>query len=324
MSDSHGHHHAPATQNEGRLWAVLILTSLFLVAEVLGGLWAHSLALLSDAAHVSTDVAAVAIAIIAIRVGRKPADEQRTYGYFRFEILGVILNALLLFAVAIYILYEAYLRLSNPPELHSIGMLMIACLGLIVNLICMKIITSGQRDSLNMKAAYLEVLADTVGSAGVILGAWIIYVTQWWWVDSLVAIGIGLWVLPRTWQLCKQSVHILLEGVPAGLKVQTIREALIAIDGVESIHDLHVWSLTMSKVSLTVHLVCPERATQEVLEDAMDILAQQFSIFHVAIQCEEHRCAMSRPEVEHYQEAEVSAHDYSHTDRSCTDSSRHD
>lgn len=313
MSDSHGHHHAPPAQNEGRLWAVFVLTFLFLVAEVIGGLWAHSLALLSDAAHVSTDVAAVAIAIIAIRVGRRPADEQRTYGYYRFEILGVILNALLLFAVAIYILYEAYLRLSNPPELHSIGMLIIAGLGLAVNLICMKIIISGQRDSLNMKAAYLEVLADTVGSAGVIIGAVIIYLTQWWWMDSLVAIGIGLWVLPRTWQLCKQSVHILLEGVPDGLKVKTIHEALMAIEGVESIHDLHVWSLTIDKVSLTVHLVCPERATQDVLEDAMDVLAQEFSIFHVAIQCEEHQCAMSRPEVEHYQEAEVSAHDYSHT-----------
>jgi len=323
MSDSHGHHHAPTTQNEGRLWTVFILTFLFLVAEVCGGLWSHSLALLSDAAHVSTDVAAVAIAIMAIRVGRRPADEQRTYGYYRFEILGVILNALLLFAVALYILYEAYLRLTNPPELHSIGMLVIACLGLAVNLICMKIITSGHRDSLNMKAVYLEVLADMVGSVGVIIGAVIIYLTQWWWVDSLVAIGIGLWVLPRTWQLCKQSVHILLEGVPDGLKVKTIREALLEIDGVESIHDLHVWSLTIDKVSLTVHLVCPERATQDVLEDAMDVLAQQFSIFHVAIQCEEHRCAMSRPEVEHYQEAEVSAHDYSHIDRSYTDEPRH-
>ncbi len=312
MSDSHDHHHALETQNEGRLWIVLSLTCLFLVAEVLGGLWAHSLALLSDAAHVSTDAAAIAIAIMAIRMGRRPADEQRTYGYYRFEILAVIFNALLLFAVAIYILYEAYLRIFNPPELHSTGMLVIAIFGLMINVLCMKIIT-GEHDSLNMKAAYLEVLADMIGSAGVIVGALVIYLTHWWWVDSIVAIGIGLWVLPRTWRLLKQSVHILLEGVPEGLQIKQIREALVQINGVESIHDLHVWSLTVNKVSLTAHLVCPERPMQDVLEDAMDLLAERFAIYHVAIQCEEHRCAMSRPEVEHYQEAEESAHEYSHT-----------
>lgn len=312
MSDSHNHHHALGTQNESRLWIVLTLTCMFLVAEVLGGIWSHSLALLSDAAHVSTDAAAMAIAIMAIRVGRRPADEQRTYGYYRFEILAVILNALLLFAVAIYILYEAYLRISNPPELHSTEMLVIATLGLVVNLICMKVI-SGNHESLNMKAAYLEVLADTVSSGGVIVGAIIIYLTKWWWVDSIVAVGIGLWVLPRTWVLLKQSVHILLEGVPEGLQITEIKEALVQIDGVDSIHDLHVWSLTVNKVSLTAHLVCPERPMQDVLEDAMDLLAKRFSIYHVAIQCEEHRCAMSRPEDEHYQEAEESAHEYSHT-----------
>lgn len=315
MSQSHHHehdHHALDTKNEGRLWVVLVLTCIFLVAEVLGGLWTNSLALLSDAAHVSTDAAAIAIAIMAIRVGRRPADDQRTYGYYRFEILAVILNALLLFAVAVYILYEAYQRISMPPTLHSTGMLVIATLGLMVNLVCMKLI-SGDHDSLNMKAAYLEVLADAVASVGVIVGALIIYFTQWWWVDSIVAVGIGLWVLPRTWQLLKQSVHILLEGVPDGLNINEIRDALLQVEGVESIHDLHVWSLTVNKVSLTTHLVCPQRPTQEVLEDAMDLLAKRFSIFHVAIQCEEHRCAMSRPEVEHYQEADVSVYEYSHT-----------
>lgn len=326
MSDSphHNHdHHAIGAKNEGRLWIVLALTCTFLVVEVLGALWADSLALLSDAAHVSTDAAAIAIAIMAIRMGRRPADEQRTYGYYRFEILAVIINALLLFAVAIYILYEAYLRLSNPPALHSIGMLVIATMGLLVNLICMKLI-SGDHDSLNMKAAYLEVLADAVASVGVIVGAVIIYLTQWWWVDSIVAVGIGLWVLPRTWHLLKQSVHILLEGVPDGLNINEIRDALLQIDGVESLHDLHVWSLTVNKVSLTAHLVCPQRPQQEVLEDAMDLLAKRFSIYHVAIQCEEHRCAMSRPEVEHYQQAEVSVYEYSHTKNTALPPHAHD
>lgn len=324
MNDSHEHdHHALGTKNEGRLWVVLFLTCVFLVAELLGGLLTHSLALLSDAAHVLTDAASIAIAIMAIRMGRRPADEQRTYGYYRFEILAVILNTLMLFAVAIYILYQAYLRISHPPILHSTGMLLIAILGLLVNLLCMKIIT-GDHDSLNMKAAYLEMLADAVASMGVIGGALIIALTQWWWVDSVVAIGIGLWVLPRTWRLLKQSVHILLEGVPEGLCIPEIRDALLEIEGVESMHDLHVWSLTVNKVSLTTHLVCPQRPTQEVLEDAMDVLAQRFSIYHVAIQCEEHPCAMSRPEVEHYQEAEESAHEYSHTCSRALSSQRQD
>ncbi len=327
MSDLHNHHHTEGTQNERRLWVVLTLTCALLIAEVLGGLWTNSLALLSDAAHVATDAAAVAIAIMAIRVGRRPADDKRTYGYYRFEILAVILNAVLLLTVAVYILYQAYLRISNPPELNSMGMLGIALLGLIVNLVCIKII-SGDHQSLNMKAAYLEVLADTLSSAGVIIGSIIIYLTQWWWVDSIVAIGIGLWILPRTWTLFKKSIHILLEGVPEGLHIQRIREALLQIDGVESIHDLHVWSLTVNKVSLTAHLVCPSRPSQSVLEDAMDLLANRFSIYHVALQCEEHRCAMSRPEGEHYHQAPESAHDYSHTGsdtrsdtKSCTDSS---
>jgi cobalt-zinc-cadmium efflux system protein len=313
--DDDGHSHDFSGQSETRLCWVLLLTTGFLIAEAVGGLVFNSLALLSDAAHVFTDAAAIAIAIVAIRIGRRPADDQRTYGYYRFEILAVIFNASLLFAVAGYILYEAYQRLSSPPELHSSGMMLVAGVGLVVNLICMKIITGGQDGSLNMRAAYLEVMADMVGSGAVIIGGAIIYFTQWWWVDSLTAILIGLWVLPRTWSLFSQSVHILLEGVPSGINVAEVREALQGVEGVESLHDLHVWSLTVSKVSLTVHLVCPERDPQEVLEDAMDMLGKRFAIHHVAIQCEEHACAMSRPEVEHYQEADVPVHDYSHSDR---------
>jgi len=312
--DDHGHD--LSGQSEGRLWWVLLLTTAFLIAEVAGGVLSHSLALLSDAAHVFTDVAAIAIAILAIRFGRRPADDQRTYGYYRFEILAVIFNALLLFAVAGYILYTAYQRLSSPPELHSVGMMIVAGVGLLVNLACMKIITAGHDlhtdRGLNMRAAYLEVLADMVGSAAVIVGGLVIYLTHWWWVDSLVALLIGLWVLPRTWSLLSHSVHILLEGVPRGLSIGEIRQALAEIDGVDSLHDLHVWSLTVDKVSLTAHLVCPERPQQEVLEDAMALLGKRFAIHHVAIQCEEHACAMNRPEVEHYQESGVPVHEYGH------------
>jgi cobalt-zinc-cadmium efflux system protein len=293
--------HLHEAQNEKRLWWALGLTASFLIAEVIGGLITGSLALLSDAAHMFTDTAALAIALAAVRLARRPADNQRTYGYYRFEILAAAFNALLLFAVAMYIIYEAIARINNPPELHTGGMLLVATAGLVVNLIAVKLLSGGQSQSMNVRGAYLEALADLVGSIGVIIGVLIIWLTHWWWVDSLVAVGIGLWVLPRTWVLLRDSLHILLEGVPERVDVEAIRVALSAVDGVESIHDLHVWSLTSQKVTLTVHVVCPERAVQAVLDDAMAMLSAQFDIHHVAIQCERAPCGMTRPEGLHYQ-----------------------
>jgi cobalt-zinc-cadmium efflux system protein len=301
MAHAHDHVHIYEAQNEKRLWWALGLTASFLIVEVIGGWVTGSLALLSDAAHMFTDTAALAIALAAVRLARRPADNQRTYGYYRFEILAAAFNALLLFAVAMYIIYEAVVRINNPPELHTGGMLLVATAGLVVNLIAVKLLSGGQSQSMNVRGAYLEALADLVGSVGVIIGALIIWWTQWWWVDSLIAVGIGLWVLPRTWVLLRDSLHILLEGVPESVNVEAIRLALSAVDGVESIHDLHVWSLTSQKVTLTVHVVCPARSAQAVLDDAMAMLSTQFNIHHVAIQCEQSACAMTRPEGQHYQ-----------------------
>lgn len=287
MSAGHSHNHAAGTNNEKALWIAVALTGSFLIAEVIGGIISRSLALLSDAAHMFTDVAALAISLAALRIAQRPADRKRSFGYYRFEILAAAFNALLLFAVALYILYEAYKRLSSPPEIQSSTMLVIAVLGLVINLISMRVLIGGKDDSLNVKGAYLEVWSDMLGSLGVIAGALIIRFTGWAWVDSVVAVAIGLWVLPRTWTLLKASLHILLEGVPEEIDVGQVGEALLAVPGVQSYHDLHVWAITSGKVSLTVHVVhSSEVLAATVLDAIRERLAHGFKITHVTIQCE--------------------------------------
>lgn len=284
---SAGHNHGAGTRNERALWIAVGLTASFLIAEVVGGIMARSLALLSDAAHMFTDVAALGISLAAIRIARRPADRKRSFGYYRFEILAAAFNAILLFAVAAYILYEAYKRLSSPPDIQSTTMLLIAVLGLVINLVSMRVLSGGKDDSLNVKGAYLEVWSDMLGSVGVIAGAIVIRFTGWAWVDSAVAVGIGLWVLPRTWFLLKASLNILLEGVPEEIDIGDVSEALLTVPGVTGIHDLHVWAISSGKVSLTAHAVhSADVAAGTVLHVMRERLARDFHIVHVTIQCE--------------------------------------
>src|SRR6185436_8782198 len=227
----HDHDHGASTANERSLWIVLALTTTFMLVEVVGGALTRSLALISDAAHMFTDSAALAIALAALAIARRPADHKRTFGYFRFEILAAVFNALVLLVVAGYILYEAWQRFREPPAIQSAGMLAIALVGLAVNVAGMRILRGGAESSLNVKGAYLEVWSDMLGSLGVILAAVLIHFTQWVWVDAVVAAGIGLWVLPRTWTLLKESVNILLEGVPRDVKLDEIEKGLLALPG---------------------------------------------------------------------------------------------
>ncbi|MRS98079.1 cation diffusion facilitator family transporter [Ralstonia pickettii] len=283
-----GHDHSHGTRNERALKIALGLTTTFLIAEFVGGILTKSLALISDAAHMFTDAAALAIALAAIQIGKRAADKRRTFGYYRFEILAAAFNALMLFGVAIYILYEAYQRLRTPAEVQSLGMLVIAVIGLIVNVLSMRLLSAGQDQSLNVKGAYLEVWSDLLGSVGVIFAAIIIRFTGWQWVDSAIAVLIGLWVLPRTWLLLKLSINILLEGVPEDIDLPSVEEALLSIPGVRSLHDLHVWALTSGKVSLTAHLVNDPNvnAEAEILPEVRSRLAQRFSITHITVQFE--------------------------------------
>lgn len=288
-----GHSHAlPESQSESTLWLALGLTSTFLIAEVIAGVLLNSLALLADAAHMFTDAAALGIALAAVRLARRPADARRTYGYHRFEILAAAFNALLLFAVAIYILYEAWQRFNSPAEVQPTGMMVVAALGLVINLISMRLLSKGKDRSLNLKGAYLEVWSDMLGSIGVIAAAVIIRYTGWAWVDTLVAVGIGIWVLPRTWILLKSAVNILLEGVPEDVDFKAVEQSLAAEPGVTGVHDLHIWSLTSGKHSLSSHIVFDRDVleAEQMLTALRRMLSERFDMHHVTLQLEHMPC----------------------------------
>jgi cobalt-zinc-cadmium efflux system protein len=290
-----GDAHAGRQANEKRLLIAIGLTGTFMIAEIIGGFVFNSLALLSDAAHMMTDVMALIIAFIAIQIGKKAADSKRTFGYRRFEVLAAVFNALILFAVAIYILYEAYERFSQPPEVQTGGMLIVAVLGLIVNLISMRVLQGGSDESLNMKGAYLEVLADMLGSLGVILAAILIYVTKIPQIDPILAVLIGFWVLPRTWKLLKESFHVLLEGVPAGVDLQKVESELAAVAGVKDVHDLHIWSVTTGENSLTAHLLVNPGADEALILARAHEIAATFGIAHATVQVERTHVGIEKP-----------------------------
>ena len=297
--DEQGHagHDHTAGANSRSLTIALGLTGTFLVAELVGAWLFNSLALLSDAAHMFTDAAALAIALAAIRIGRRPADDKRTYGYRRFEILAAAFNALLLFAVAGYVLYEGIKRFVEPQEVQSLGMLAIAAVGLIINLIAMRVLAGGKDESLNVKGAYLEVWADMLGSLGVIGAAILIYFTNWSWVTPVVAIAIGLWVLPRTWILLRDTTNILLQGVPRGVDLAQVRASIADVDGVAEVHDLHLWSIAGSDLSLTAHVVLrPGSAADTVRLAISEMLREEFGISHATLQMEAHSESCAEPD----------------------------
>lgn len=286
------HNHVNAKINKERpLFYALILTASFLIAEVIGGIITGSLALISDAAHMLTDTVALAIALAAIRIGQRPPDAIRTFGYYRLEILAAAFNTILLFFVALYILYEAYERLQHPPEIYSMGMLVVASMGLIVNIVSMHLLSTSRDKGLNMKSAYLEVWGDMLGSIGVIVGALLIQFTGWAWIDSIIAIFIGLWILPRTWVLLKESINVLLEGVPQSIDLKTLEKSLRNIKGVLDVHDLHVWAITNDKISLTAHVVIDKGYDCEILLAKLrKFLASQFGILHTTLQHDREKC----------------------------------
>ncbi len=288
-SHSHGHHHGAGAKNEQRLALTLGLTSLFVVVEIAAGIFSGSLALLSDAAHMFSDVAGLTIALLAMKIGKRPANARKTYGYYRLEILASAFNAILLFLVGIYIVYEAWRRFAEPAEIHSLPMLIVAALGLIVNFIGMQLLADGKEQSLNMKGAYLEVWSDFLGSAGVIVAALIIMASGWLWVDSLVAVLIGIWVLPRSWTLLGESVNILLQGAPKGIAVSEIEMAPLSISGVSEIHNLHVWSLTSSRNVITAHIVTktPAERFAGIRKDIEKLLEERHDLHLSTIQIED-------------------------------------
>ncbi|MBS7456191.1 cation diffusion facilitator family transporter [Coralloluteibacterium stylophorae] len=290
----HDHDHGLGDiRHERPLWWAFGLTVGFLAAEVVGGLVTGSLALLSDAAHMGTDAFALLIALTAVRMTRRPADARRTYGYVRMEALGALANGVLLFAASLWILYEAWRRFLDPGEIGSVGMMVVAGLGLVVNLIGMRLLKAGSGENLNMRGAYLEVWADALGSVGVLVAAAVIMATGWVVLDPIVAAAIGLWVLPRTWVLVRDAVHVLLEGIPKGLDLDAVRRTLRETPGVAGVHDLHVWSLGSRTPALTAHVVMAEGVDDHdaLRAELAHRLVHAFDIHHATLQMESAHCA---------------------------------
>ncbi len=285
----HGHNHeiSASGRNKKPLMIVLGLTTLYMLAEVAGGLMTNSLALLADAGHMLTDVGGLGLALLAIWFAERPATPERTYGYYRVEILAALTNAVVLIGISIFILYEAYERFRNPPEVQSGTMLVIAGIGLVINIAGVFILRSGSKESLNMKGAYFEVLSDMLTSVGVIIAGVIMLTTGWYYADPLISAGIGLFIFPRTWALLKDAVAVLLEGTPSDVNIASVREKLAKIEGVAEIHDLHVWSLTSGVNALSVHAVLADGSEHDdVLTRVHDCCTHEFKIAHVTAQTE--------------------------------------
>jgi len=283
-----GSHGTAAAKHSNRLAIALALTATYMVAEIIGGLITGSLALLADAAHMATDVVGLGLALLAIRFAARPATPQRTYGFLRMEVLSALTNAVILLLLTIYIIYEAYQRFLAPPEVLSGPMLIVALIGLAVNLVSMWLLIGGSKESLNVKGAYFEVLGDMLGSVGVIAASLIIMFTGWQLADPLIGAGIGLFIVPRTWILLKQAVNILMESTPVNVDVEKMTASLVSIPGVTAVHDLHVWTITSGTDAMSGHLVV-EDATRwrEVLREAQARVRKEFGIEHVTIQVED-------------------------------------
>src|SRR3954468_15104100 len=237
------------------LRVVLGLTVAVLVLELLGGLWTNSLALLADAGHVFTDTVGIALALGAIRMGARPATDERTFGYLRLEILAAVLNAALLIGIAGYILFESIRRLQSPPEIASGPMLAIALIGGGANALGLWLLHDGQRESLNIRGAYLEVMGDLLGSVAVVIAALVIGLTGWTPIDALASLAIGLLILPRTWRLLRDAVDVLLEGTPKGMRIDDVRTHILDARGVADVHDLHAWTITSGMNVVSAHVV---------------------------------------------------------------------
>lgn len=289
MSNAHDHAHDRSTSNKKALTIVFAFTLAYLVAEVVGGFMTKSLALLADAGHMLTDVAGLGLAIFAIWFAEKPADPARTYGYYRVEILAAVCNCVILLFISFYVLYEAYQRFTHPPEVQAQGMLVVACIGLVVNIVGMFMLKAGSKESLNMKGAYFEVLSDMVTSIGVIIAAIIMMTTGWYYADPIISAGIGLFILPRTWKLLTEAIGILLEGTPSDINLALLRQTVSTVPGVQSVHDLHVWSLTTGVNAASMHVVLGNSTYDEVLTRVQGVL-KDHKIDHSTVQIEPQEC----------------------------------
>lgn len=288
---SEGHQHASALSAGGRhkraLLTAFALTAVYMVVEAAVAIATGSLALLSDAGHMLTDVVGLGLALAAIQVAQSRRSPSQTYGLYRLEVLAALTNAVLLFAVAAYVLYEAVGRFRDPADVPGLPMLIVAVVGLAVNLVSFRLLQAGAQESINLRGAFLEVVSDALGSAGVLVAALILMTTGWEQADPIVGVAIGLFILPRAWRLGRGALRILLEVAPPEVDVEQVLARLRELPGVADVHDLHIWTLTSGLEAASGHLrLSSDAASATVLRDATALLREEFHVDHVTLQCE--------------------------------------
>lgn len=292
MRHEHGdehHQHDRGRAQPRPLLIALLITAVFLVVEIVGALLTNSLALLADAGHMLTDVAALGLALFAIWLARRPPTPTRSYGFARAEVLAALVNAATLVVISLYIFWEAFRRLSEPPEVKSGPMLVVAFAGLAANATSAWVLSrgGGHRHNLNTRGAFLHVIGDLLGSIGAIVAAVVMLAMGWYLADSILSAGIGLLVLWSSWRLLRESVDVLLEATPRHIDAHEVRAAMCAVDGVSGVHDLHIWTVTLGLVSLSAHVGITRMAAWEsVLLALTDVLRDRFGIEHATLQPE--------------------------------------
>lgn len=287
-SHGHGHHHHGPNNKAGLLIALLITTGIMLL-EFIGGLVTNSLALLSDSGHMLSDTAALALSLAAMYVAVRPASKVRTYGFHRFEILAALLNGAALFVIAAFIVAEAVQRFAEPPAVASGSMMVIAFIGLAANLASAWFLMrkADVKDNLNVRSAYLHVLGDALGSVGAIIAGVLMSLFSWYIADPIISVVVALLILKSAWGIIKSTVHILMEGTPPGVDADRVKAALLGIDGVKDVHDLHIWTITSGLDALSCHLLVEDDTDcQQVLKEAIRQIAADFHIEHSTIQIE--------------------------------------
>lgn len=280
-------HETAASADSRRLLTVLALVLAFAVVEVVGGLLTNSLALLADAGHLATDAGGLVLALLAIRLARRPATPERSFGYARVEILAAVVNAVILLVVAVVIVVEAIARIGAPPDVLPVPMLAIAVAGLIVNVVSMRLLHEGAQLSLNLRGAYLEVMGDMLGSVAVIVAGAVILATRWTPIDTIASVLVAVLIVPRTWSLLREATDVLLQATPRGVDIVELRTHLLGAAGVVDIHDVHAWTLTSGKHVISAHVVIePTADPPSVLDELCQCLSDDFDFEHSTIQLE--------------------------------------
>ena len=276
-----------SSQQINRLKIVLLLTSSYIVVEVISGLLTGSLALIADAGHMLADAGGLTLALFAINFSSKPATPRRTYGFYRIEILAALVNSAVLILVSIYIIYDAYERIIEPPQIKGTALIIVGTIGLVVNLVGMNILKGDAKENLNIEGAYLEVLKDTLGSVGVVVVGIITSISEFYLADPIISVGLAFYILPRTWSLMKKSINILMEGVPMNISYEEVKKAILQIKGVTGIFDIHIWTITSGMDAITAHVIVSDPSkSQTILKEISSMLEKRFKITHTTIQIE--------------------------------------